>query len=59
MEMYITVGFYIGIIALVINLLSLLVVDYPKTKKETIGEKLFQIIVGGGFVVWAGFLLYT
>ena len=59
METYITVGFYLGLVALAINLLSLLVVEYPREKTETIGEKLFSIIVGIGFIVWAGILLYT
>ena len=59
METYITVGFYLGLVALAINLLSLLVVEYPREKTETIGEKLFSIIVRIGFIVWAGILLYT
>ncbi|WVH05501.1 hypothetical protein HHKILHMN_00021 [Vibrio phage vB_VpaS_PGA] len=58
METYVTVSFWMGVFALVINLLCILCVDYPKTKQETLGMKLFQVLVGGGFVVWAGFLIY-
>ena len=59
MELYITVSFWLGVFGLVVNLLSLLVVEYPKTKQETIGDKLFMIIVGGAFAVWAGNLLFN
>jgi hypothetical protein len=58
METYIQVSFWIGIVALVINMLLIAAVDYPKSKVETLGQKIFQIIIGGAFVVWSGFLLF-
>jgi hypothetical protein len=58
METYIQVSFWLGIVALVINMLLIAAVDYPKPKVETLGQKIFQIIIGGAFVVWSGFLLF-
>jgi hypothetical protein len=58
METYIQVSFWIGVAALVINMLLIAAVDYPKAKMETLGQKIFQIIIGGAFVVWSGFLLF-
>jgi hypothetical protein len=58
MEIYVTVAFYLGLLGLVINLTSLLVIEYPRNRKETIGEKLFIIIIGIAFCVWSGVLLY-
>jgi hypothetical protein len=58
METYIKVSFWLGIFALVINMLLIAAVDYPKDKVETLGQKIFQIIIGGAFVVWSGFLLF-
>jgi hypothetical protein len=59
MELYVEVSFYLGCLGLFINLLCILSVDYPRTKKETIGEKLFAVLVGAGFVAWAGFLNFS
>jgi hypothetical protein len=58
METYIQVSFWLGVAALVINMLLIAAVDYPKAKVETLGQKIFQIIIGGAFVVWSGFLLF-
>jgi hypothetical protein len=33
-------------------------VEYPKTKKETLGEKVFMVLLGAGFTVWGGVLLF-
>jgi hypothetical protein len=59
METYIQVSFWLGVFALVINMLLIAHEDYPKAKVETLGGKLFQIIIGGAFVVWSGVLLFS
>lgn len=58
MELYIQVSFWMGLIALILNLLVLMAADFPIVKKETIGLKTAQVFIGSAFVVWAGFLLY-
>tara|TARA_R110002126_G_C10105849_1_gene466726 strand:- start:235 stop:417 length:183 start_codon:yes stop_codon:yes gene_type:complete len=59
MELYIQVSFWMGIFALVVNMISIAVIDYPKSKVETLGQKIFQILICSGFLVWAGFLLFS
>ena len=59
MELYVQVSFWMGVLAFVINMLCILSIEYPRKKTETIGEKLFAVIVGGGFVVWSGFILFS
>ena len=44
METYIQVSFWLGIAALVINMLLIAAVDYPKAKVETLGQKIFQMV---------------
>ena len=58
METYIQVSFWIGVVALVVNMMLLAGVKYPKQKTETLGEKVVQILIGSGFLVWAGCLLF-
>jgi hypothetical protein len=58
METYIQVSFWMGIFALVVNMIAIAVVDYPKAKIETLGQKIFQILVCVGFLVWGGALLF-
>ena len=59
METYIQVSFWLGIACLVVNMISIAVIDYPKKKEETLGQKIFQILIGAGFLVWSGFLLFS
>ena len=59
METYIQVSFWLGIAALVVNMISIVAIDYPKQKEETLGQKIFQILIGAGFLVWSGFLLFS
>lgn len=59
MELYIKVSFWMGIVALGLNLLSLMLEEYPKTRRETVGFKTVQVLVGGAFVAWSGYLLYA
>jgi hypothetical protein len=58
METYIQVLFWLNIACLAIKMMLICSVDYPRTKKETLGEKVFLILLGTAFTVWAGFLLF-
>ena len=58
MELYIQISFWLGIAGISINMIGLLMSEFPQTKEKTIGEVLFQIILGIGFAVWAGSLIY-
>ena len=59
MEIYIKVSFWLGIFGIVVNMLILLSGDFPRIKEITIGEILVKILLGAGFAVWAGIILYT
>jgi hypothetical protein len=59
METYIQVSFWLGITALVINMIRIAAVDYPNPKVETLGGKVFEVLINAGFLVWAGFLLFS
>ena len=59
MELYITVSFWLGIFAIVVNMLILMVGEFPQTRTETVGYKVAQVLISGAFAVWAGILLYA
>jgi len=59
METYITVSFWMGVVAIVINLIVLMGGEFPRVRKETVGMKTVQVLIGGAFAVWAGFLIYA
>jgi hypothetical protein len=58
METYIQLSFWLNLICLAINMILICSVEYPKTKKETLGEKVFMVLLGAGFTVWGGVLLF-
>ena len=59
MEIYIKVSFWLGLLGVGVNMITLLVGEFPKKSEVTLGETLFKILVGVGFAVWAGIILYT
>ena len=59
MEIYIKVSFWLGLLGVGVNMIMLLVGKFPKKHEVTLGETLFKILVGVGFAVWAGIILYT
>jgi hypothetical protein len=58
-ETYIIVSFWMSVVALVINLIVLMGGDFPIVKKQTVGMKTAEVLIGGAFAVWAGFLIYA
>lgn len=59
MELYVTVSFWVNVVALVLNLIGMAALDYPRHRKETLGFKVVQVFLGGAVLVWAGYLLYA
>lgn len=59
METYITVSFWLGVFALVVNLLTMMMAEFPRHERETLGARVGKTIIGAGFVVWAGMLIYA
>ncbi len=58
METYIQVSFWLGLFAVVVNIIKISSVNYPKTKVETLGFKVAEVLSTSAFVAWAGFLLF-
>ena len=48
MDTYVLVSFWLGVITLAINLICVAGVSYPKVKEETLGQKVFQVLVRTG-----------
>jgi hypothetical protein len=59
METYITVSFWMGVFAIVVNLLRLMGDNLPKVKTETVGQITVTVLISTGFAIWAGFLLFA
>jgi hypothetical protein len=59
MNTYVLVSFWIMAAGQAIRLIELAVrEEWPKEKRETLGMHLFSIILGLGFMFWAGYLLW-
>lgn len=58
MEDFIFVLFWLYIITIVLNMLTLGFAHFPIKREDTIGSVLFRILVSVGFAVWAGILIY-
>lgn len=58
MELYVTVGFWMGLVALIINICILAGADLPRTKIEKQGEVTVRVILGAFFVFWSGSLIF-
>lgn len=59
MELYVQVSFWLGVTAIVINILGLMVLEYPRQETRTLGKQVAAILGGGAFVIWAGIILFT
>lgn len=57
METYVTVSFWLGVLALLINIGTLLVVKFPIFVEESLSVRVGKTIAGLTFTVWAGILL--
>lgn len=58
MELYVTVSFWLGVFALVINTLTMCMGEFPINRSVSVGEKFISTLVGAGFVVWSGMLIF-
>ncbi len=55
---YVTVSFYLGLIASVIRTLVMACVEYPRKRSVNLGEDVAGSLLSIGFLVWAGILLF-
>lgn len=59
METYVTVAFWMGVVGVVINTSVMAVVEWPRTHKESLGAMVAKTLLGAGFTIWAGMVLYA
>lgn len=59
MELYIKVSFWSGIVGLAVRAITLMVCDYPRSTKHSIGEDVVLLLMSAAIVVWAWRLVYT
>ena len=59
MELYIKVGFWIGVIAIALRLCMIATQTYPRDENHSLGHDVAFIFLQTGFVVWAGILLFA
>lgn len=57
MELYVQVSFWIGLLGVVVSMVGLNSATFPRTEVETVGSRLFKIIVQGGFALWGASVL--
>jgi hypothetical protein len=58
MNLYIKISFWLGIAGIVMRALTMMVSDYPRTVKHSLGEDVVTLIREIGFAVWAWVLIY-
>lgn len=57
MELYVKVSFYFGLIALIINSLTICIGKFPINRSVGVGEKFISTLISAAFTVWAGMLI--
>lgn len=58
MELYVKVSFYLGLVALILNSLTICIGKFPIVRSVGVGEKFISTVVGAVFVVWSGMLIF-
>ena len=58
MRTFIFTVLIIWCISIAARLLLLMISDYPRTEKTSMGGEVARILISTGFTVWAGFLLW-
>ena len=58
LKIYVMVSFWIGVLGFIVRMLSLVGDEFPKKKTVTMGEHLFELVLGIMLCVWAGVALW-
>jgi len=56
MDTYLTVCFWMHIVAIVIRLMTLSTAEYPRTSKHTLGADVAVLLLSSGFFLWIIYL---
>ena len=59
MKTYVLVSFYLSTLGFLLRMLDIATQPYPRTRKITIGFEVFAALLGLGFAVWAGVLIFS
>ena len=59
MKLYIQISFWIGVLAFVVRIIEMAAVTWPKKREPmTLGMHVATTILGIGFTIWCGILLF-
>ena len=58
METYITVSFWMMVVAMMLRLFIVSTANYPRVEEKKLGAEIVGILISAGFIVWAGILLF-
>lgn len=55
-DVYLTVSFWMGVVAIALRGLCLCGATYPRTPKHSVGSDVFSLMVSIAFLVWVCYL---
>lgn len=58
LKVYVMVSFWIGVLGFILRMCALVGTEFPKVKTKTLGEHLFELILGILYCEWAGIALW-
>jgi hypothetical protein len=59
MNLYIKISFWFGIAGIVARALDMMISNYPRTVKYSLGEDVVLLILTIGLTAWAWVLIYA
>ena len=60
MELYISIGFWVGIFCFACNWVELITREvWPNVTSKSMGQHIAEMILRVGVLVWAGILIFT
>lgn len=58
LRVYVLTMFWISVLCSIIRMCELVGTEFPERKTKTLGEHLFELILGVMFTIWAGVALW-
>jgi len=58
METYVTVAFWLGLVATIIRGSIMSTSKYPRIEEKTLGSDIFMMMIQIGFMAWCAVLLW-
>lgn len=59
MELFVQVAFWMYVIAAGLRAILICNASYPRTVNNSIGEDVLSLLIGIGFAIWTGVLVFA